>query len=84
MRILQFFNISRVWLFEIFFCILSHLGLYTIQEHLGKYTLVAIWFYNGVDSYVNLDIQRFSHLVIPIKYQYVTDLTVFDTRWEVL
>lgn len=34
-------------------------------SYLGKITLVSIWHQEGIDPNIYLDIQGFSHLVIP-------------------
>ena len=60
-------------------CVFSyHSGLYTMQEpsYLGKIAPDIIMVLNGIDPNTNSGIQRFSHLDIPTKYQYLTGITI--------
>lgn len=46
---------------------------YNMQKpsYLGKVTLISISFENGIDSNKNSDIQKFDHLDILTKYEYL-------------
>jgi hypothetical protein len=72
MRITQFFNTSRVWLFEDFFWFLYHLGLGTMREpsYPGNIALLLIWIRMVLTQNKSSDIQRFSHLQMPTIEQY--------------
>ena len=62
----------------VFVFFLYHLGLYTMQEpsYLGKIAPDIKMVLNGIDPNTNSGTQRFSHLDIPTKYQYLTGSTI--------
>lgn len=43
---------------------------------LSNSTLVSIWYAHDINPNNDVGIQRFSHVVIPIKYQYLTGIMI--------
>lgn len=81
MNILHFFytNRVRVLIFvSIPFRCINHAKAFI---YLGKVALVSTWYLDGVND---LAVQRFSHLVISTKYQYLTNTIDFYSGQEVL
>ena len=60
---------DRVWVWQ-YICFQNRLGVYIMQEpvYLGKIALTSIWL-RMVCPINNSGVQRFFHIVIPVRYQ---------------
>lgn len=51
-------------------------------SHLVKICLCVNMIHNGIDPNMDLGVQRFSHLEVPIKYQYLIGCTMLILTWR--
>jgi hypothetical protein len=92
MRISHFLMSIGLWVFDNIF-VSETIWVYITSKNFhaqSKIALVSIWFRMVSTQNKDLDIQRFSDLEIPTKYQYLTGITIlipmsrfFDTIIDV-